>query len=252
MLNYSIPIPKKYWTAVDQGGKVVMDSFKGHNLACYLPFGFTADKKYDIFYFKMGTNNKASQFWNWPGYVNNFNYVIDNLIANGEIKPCVIVVIDGEKPNQSWLPANAYDLICYVEGKVLSYANKDPNQIIPSAPHRAVGGWSLGSIECRTMLVNEKKNDYWKMFGWYDIQSGYNATNMDKISPIPFVGCAAGSVDDPNCVKFTKTCKKYFTQKQELLKNVAQIVPGYSHMITCQLNYFFNAIQFFFGPSTDN
>jgi hypothetical protein len=169
--------------------------------------------------------------------------VIDNLIERGEIEPCIVVSIQGNPPGGSWLPENAYGLICFVEGKLTTYACRDANKIIESAPHRAVGGWSLGAIECRTILVNDKKNDAYKYFEWYDIQSGYNSKGMDKISKIPFVGCAAGSRDDVGCIKFTADCAKYFVGTE----NRAQIVDGYTHMIKYQLAYFYNAIRFFFG-----
>ncbi len=69
---------------------------------------------------------------------------------------------------------------------------------------------------------------------------------MDKIDPLPFVGCAAGSKDDGGCITFTKTCAQYFAANPALNKNVAQIVNGYQHYIKYQVNYFYNAIKYFF------
>ena len=247
MLDYSIPIPKEYWNKPEESGVVLNDAVNGKKICVYIPYGYNPENCYDVFYFKMGTNNKATQFFTWPGIFSNFNYVIDNLIKRGEIRPSIIVSIDGEGPNRSWLPDNAYTLVCYVEGKYTSYAKRNADLIIESAPHRAIGGWSLGSIECRTMLVNDNGNNYWNMFGWYDIQSGYNANKMNTISPIPFVACVAGSRDDRSCINFTNTCKKYFLETPGLEKNVAQVVPGYTHMIKYQLNYFYNAIKHFFA-----
>jgi len=241
-MDYSKPIPKEYWRPCEHQGTLVQDSFGGKNLVAYLPHGYSKEKEYPIVYFKMGTNNTAMQFWSYLPYTSHFEYVIDNMIERGEIYPCVIVSIDGNSAGKSdWLPKNAYALICYVEGKVRTYAKGDASKIIESAPFRAVGGWSLGAIEVRNILVNDYGNDFWKFFGVYDIQSGYNSKKMSIISDIPFVGCAAGSNDDPNCVRFTKDCEKYFKGT----KNVAQIVRGYSHAIQFQVAYFYNAIQNF-------
>lgn len=245
MLDYSIPIPKEYWNPTE-GGSIVRDSFKGRKLCVYLPKGYSPEERYDIFYFKMGTNNSAEQFWTYPRYTSHFENVIDHLIEEGEIRPCVIVSIDGEAPNGSWLPVNAYDLICYVEGRITTYAEKDATKIMASRDHRAIGGWSLGAIECRTMLVNAKKNDYYKVFGKWDIQSGYNADGMAGIDPSVFVGCAAGSRDAVGCVTFTRNCQGIFKKTPALQKNHAQIVPGYTHAIGYQLAYFYNAIRYFF------
>lgn len=243
MLDYSKPIPSEYWQRIEHGGQLVSDSYKGKRLSIYVPYGYDSNKEYPIFYFKMGTNNKAEQFWTYPGITSHYEYVIDNLIERGEIEPTIIVVIQGNPAGGSWLPENAYGLICYIEGRYRSYARGDAAKIVESAPHRAVGGWSLGAIECRTVLVNDRKNDFWKCFGWYDIQSGYNSKGMNKISNIPFVGCAAGTNDDPSCVKFTADCMKYF----QGTKDTAQVVRGYTHMIKYQLAYFYNAIRYFFG-----
>lgn len=242
-IDFSKPIPQEYWQACKNQGTLVNDSFGGKNLCIYIPFGYDAGKPYDIFYFKMGTNNTASQFWFWKGYNPHFNYVIDNLIDRCIIKPCIIVSIDGNKAGKDWLSDNAYSLLCYVEGKYTTYAYKDAARIIDSAPHRAIGGWSLGAIECRNILVNEKRNDYWKSYGFFDLQSCYNAKQMETISPIPVVACVAGSKDDPSCVAFTNACKNIFSTNAPLRKNHAQIVNGYTHAINYQIAYFYNAIQ---------
>jgi hypothetical protein len=243
-MDYSIPIPKEYWKPCEHQGTLVQDRFNGKDLVAYLPYGYTKEKEYPIFYFKMGMNNSAMQFWTFLPYTNHFEYVIDNLIERGEVHPCVIVSIQGNAGGEKgWLQENAYALICYVEGKVRTYAKGDASKIIESAPYRAVGGWSMGSIETRTMLVDDLKNGFWKMFGYYDIQSGYNSKKMNTISDIPLVRCVCGSNDDPNCVKFTKDCEKFF----KCTKNIAQIVKGYTHSIQYQVAYFYNAIQDFEG-----
>ena len=240
MLDYSKPIPKEYWKKTANGGVLVEDHYGGKTLMAYLPFGFHRDKQYDIFYFKMGMGNTAKQFWSFPPYTSHFEYVIDNLIDRCIIKPCIIISIDGERED-GWLQYNALGLVKYVESKVRSFADRDmsPANLIKTAGHRALGGWSLGSIESEEILKNTCRNDYYKMFGFYDIQSGYTAKGMDKISKEPFVGCVAGSADDPKCVAFTKACAAFDTVDK------AQIVPGYTHAIQFQVRYFYNAIQCF-------
>lgn len=245
MLDYSKQIPTEYREECAHKGKLVLEKYKGKTIDVYIPYGYSPEKMYPIFYFKMGWGNTAKQFFTYEGYTSHFEYVLDNLIDREEIEPCIVVSIDGETKG-SWLPENAYGLICFVEGKLTTYACRDANKIIESAPHRAVGGWSYGAIECRTMLVNERNNDFWRYFGWYDIQSGYNSSGMNSISGIPFVGCVAGSNDDPKCVRFTADCAKFFMEKEKLKKDHAQIVSGCRHAINFQVRYFYNAIRYFF------
>ena len=251
-LDYSIKIPKEYWNKPVNEGRFVSDTYCGRKVVAYLPYGYDKTKVYNCCYFKMGTSNSAEQFWTYPGYISHFEYVIQNLIDRGEIEPTVVVSVQGNPPNQGWIQYHALGLVQFVESKISTYAKFDvtPGNLIATANHRAIGGWSLGSIETVRMLCNDQFNDYYKMFNFYDIQSGYNPTGMNKIDPKPFVGCVAGSNDDPNCVRFTNQCANYFATIPDLNKNKAQIVPGYTHMITYQLNYFFNAIKVFF-PLTE-
>ena len=247
MIDFSKLIPADFWNKCDKCGQLVADSYNNKGLMAYLPYGFHRDNQYDIFYFKLGTNNKAAQLFNYPPYVNHFEYVLDNLIDRCIIKPCIVIAIDGNRPNQGWLQTNALGLVQYVETKVRSFAdrNVEAANLIKTRSHRAVGGWSLGAIECRTMLINGTHNDFYKIFGYYDIQSGYNATGMATIDPAVLVRCVCGSRDDGGCVVFTSQCLKYFTEMPKLKKDKAQIVSGYTHSIQYQVRYFYNAIQEF-------
>ena len=114
MLDYSIPIPAEYWNKIEQGGNLTDDAYAGKKICIYTPYGYDPNQKYDIFYFKMGTNNPARQFWTFSGQTSHFEYVIDNMIFRNEIKPCIIVSIDGNKPNTGCLQYNAEGLIYYV------------------------------------------------------------------------------------------------------------------------------------------
>ena len=240
-LDYSVKIPKEYWNPIQNKGKLVTDTYCDRKIVAYIPYGYDKTKPYFISYFKLGTNNKAENFFNWPGYVNHFEYVLDNMIANGDIQPTIVVSIQGNPPNTPWMQSHALGLIQYVESKLSTYAKFDvsPGNLIATADYRMVCGWSLGSIEITRMLCNDLCNDYYKAFGYYDIQSGYNPTGMNKIDPKPFVGVVAGSADDPSCVRFTNQCANYFATVPELNKNIAQVIAGYTHMITYQLNYFY-------------
>lgn len=242
-LDYTKPIPAEFWNKPKHNGAIVVDKYNGKTLNVYLPYGYSKGTSYPFFYFKMGTNNTAAQFFTYPGDTSHFEYVLDNLIEKGIIVPTIVVSIDGNAPNQGWLQYNAQGLVNYVENKFNRGLRRSIFTRVLSNTRRAVGGWSLGAIECRTMLVDDVHNGYYRLFGYYDIQSGYNANGMNNISQSPFVGCAAGSNDDPNCVKFTKQCAEYFKGT----RNVAQVVDGYTHMIKFQNNYFYCAIQAFFG-----
>lgn len=234
-LDYSVPIPSNYKSSTIQKGSVSYDSFNGRTIGIYTPYGYNAATAYSIFYFKMGMNGTAQQFWN--GGLGN---IIDNLILNGEIKPIIFVTIQGESGSNVWLNPNIGGLVSYVESKYHTYGT-------PST--RALGGWSQGSIEVENVLVNSNKNNYYQLFAWFDIQSGYSNSGMYTIDSSPFVGVVAGSKDDPPCITFTKAVAEKWAANPSYSKNVTQIVDGYDHYQTSQLNYLYNAIRFIFSAS---
>jgi len=118
----------------------------------YTPPGYSPDKKYPVIYLLHGLNSGAGQ---WPYWV-RADYVIDNLIAEGKIKPVIMVfpncntnvTVEKPKPNEEEERKGGYkgygisfendllkDIIPYIESNYSVYTNRK---------HRALGGLSMG------------------------------------------------------------------------------------------------------------
>ncbi|HJV77452.1 MAG TPA: alpha/beta hydrolase-fold protein [Paludibacter sp.] len=118
----------------------------------YTPPGYTPDKKYPVIYLLHGLNSGAGQ---WPYWV-HADYVIDNLIAEGKIKPVIMVfpncntnvTVVNPKPDEQEERTGGY------KGYGISFENDLLNDIIPyieahysvyaDRKHRTLAGLSMG------------------------------------------------------------------------------------------------------------
>ena len=118
----------------------------------YTPPGYSPSKKYPVIYLLHGLNSGAGQ---WPYWV-RANDVIDNLIAEGKIKPVIMVfpncntnvTVNNAKPDEQEDRKDGYkgygvsfendllkDIIPYVESHYSVYTDRK---------HRALAGLSMG------------------------------------------------------------------------------------------------------------
>ncbi|WP_291125886.1 alpha/beta hydrolase-fold protein [Flavobacterium sp. UBA6031] len=118
----------------------------------YTPPGYSPDKKYPVIYLLHGLNSGAGQ---WPYWV-HADYVIDNLIAEGKIKPVIMVfpncntnvTVTNPKPDEQEDRKGGYkgygisfendllkDIIPYVESHYSVYTDRK---------HRTLAGLSMG------------------------------------------------------------------------------------------------------------
>lgn len=118
----------------------------------YTPPGYSPGKKYPVIYLLHGLNSGNGQ---WPFWV-HADYVIDNLLAEGKIKPMIMVfpncntnvTVTNPKPNEQEERKGGYkgygivfendllhDIIPYIESHYSVYTDRK---------HRALAGLSMG------------------------------------------------------------------------------------------------------------
>lgn len=125
-------------------------------LYVYLPYGYDADKRYNVLYLLHGSGGNA-QYWFKE---TNWTTVFDNMIQKGDCEPFIIVtptfyysdVIKDEKLRDSRYDQNYFYhelrevIIPLVEGRYSTYAERDGEgnilgeSIIQSRGHRAMAG----------------------------------------------------------------------------------------------------------------
>lgn len=139
----------------------------------YLPAGYDQndqDRKYNVLYLLHGVGGNRYEWLYGSGQVDG-NFVIcnilDNLIANGDIEPVIVVIPEGRSA-QDWentaFTAHEtnilgfyyfdyelrYDLIPFIESTYNTYANikdKSSEAIAYNRHHRAIAGLSMGGMQ---------------------------------------------------------------------------------------------------------
>lgn len=198
----------------DEGGSVKME--KQANV--YLPAGYDESKPYNVLYLMHGGGENMNTWLVGNDYSGN-KKMVDNLIANGEIEPLIIVTPTFYRP--SGVPDNPdltsqfqyelrRDLIPYVESHYSTYAGGDVSDenLIKTRMHRAFAGLSMGSMTTyRAALYTN-----YDVFAWFGPYSGCQGPGgnqdaeadkivsviedgADKGMPLGFLYCGNGVAD---------------------------------------------------------
>lgn len=142
-----------------QAGQVITETYNGirgnKTLKVYLPYGYDANKKYNIFYLMHGGGENENTIF---GSDVNLQNILDHMIENGELEPMIVVTPtfngNGSEAQNFWEEFRA-SVIPFVEGKYSTYANSTSDaDIKASRRHRAYGGFSMGSVSTWNVFLN--------------------------------------------------------------------------------------------------
>lgn len=141
-----------------------------------------SNKRYNVMYLLHGVGGDQFEWLISNGKVDD-NYIIcnivDNLIANGEIEPMIIVFPNGRSAydwtDQSFNSSGTnmlgfyyfdyelrYDLIPYMESNYNTYANitdTAPDAIAYNRLHRAIAGLSMGGMQALNLILGGYRHD---------------------------------------------------------------------------------------------
>lgn len=171
LITKTIPYPVDYSQPSSHSGELKTISYstanyadgtlsRRTNQACiYLPYGYNLDtaRKYNVLYLIHGHYGDYSTFLTFGnGLLRN---VLDNMIANNEIEPVIIVTpsYNYEQPTPNYVDADKYcealtqellnDLMPVVESDFRTYAEStDHEGFEQSRNHRMIGGFSMGAV----------------------------------------------------------------------------------------------------------
>lgn len=152
----------------------------------YLPPGYDAEDKetkYNVLYLLHGVGGSRYEWLRGSG-VTHDSYVIcnvlDNLIANGEIEPLLVVFPEGRSAHDwtdtAFAPQKTnllgfyyfdyelrHDLIPFVEANFNTYADisdDSPEGIAFSRQHRAIAGLSMGAMQALNLTLGGYRHDF--------------------------------------------------------------------------------------------
>lgn len=164
----------------------------------YTPPGYSKDanKRYPVLYLQHGWGEDETA-WSNQGHA---NLIMDNLIADGKIKPFIIVMTYGMTNELKWGHLREFkvdtfqtvlteELIPYIDAHFRTLANRE---------NRAMAGLSMGGMETHAITLNKPE-----IFSQYALLSGglYTPEELkDKSKPkLIFISC--GSRENPDRVK---------------------------------------------------
>ena len=188
-IQYTTPVPSEFFQAATQQGTIELVEYDSKDYTqssrpatrkpayVYVPYGYDPSKQYDVIYLLHGWTGVAEEYFlgrsgnSRTGLVNIF----DNLIQRGLCHPFIAVSPTWDKDNRSkdWGESTreaavfsqeyVNDLIPAVETRYSTYLTEaTPEGILASRAHRAIGGFSLGSIT--TWYVFEQAFPYSRMY----------------------------------------------------------------------------------------
>ena len=166
----------------------------------YTPPGYEKEKskRYPVLYLQHGWGEDETA-WSNQGHA---NLIMDNLIADGKIKPFIIVMTYGMTNDVKIGPGALRnfkvdgfqtvltdELIPYVDANFRTYSDK---------AHRAMAGLSMGGMETHAITLNKPD-----VFDYYALLSGgtYTPAEITDKSKVKLVFLSCGSRERPEGVK---------------------------------------------------
>ena len=166
-------------------------------------YGKDKSKRYPVLYLQHGWGEDETA-WSNQGRA---NLIMDNLIAEGKIKPFIIVMTYGMTNEVRWGHMNEFkienfqtvlvdELIPYVDANFITIADQH---------HRAMAGLSMGGMETHTITLNKPE-----VFSYYALLSGglYKPEEIKDKSKVKLIFLSCGSFENPDGIKNAATALK--------------------------------------------
>lgn len=281
-------IPEEYYQAAAQQGTVVELTYNTYEsktyeqkskvltkrAIVYLPYGYTEENKYNVFYLMHGGWGNEATTLGTPDQPNSFKNVVDHAIANGDIEPLIIVcsTYNNESSQDSADYTLAYytltvnyhnelvnDLIPAVEGTYSTYANSTSQEgIKDSRDHRGFGGFSMGSVATWYAFVNclDEFRYFLPMSGAMDYEGNDvdTAVTASGHSSNDFFIYAITGTDDFESGHLTRQIEgmlgmpsgNFISRDRDESGNIAfRVKDGYAHDGRAAMEYTYNGLMWF-------
>lgn len=164
----------------------------------YTPPGYGKDvsEKYPVLYLQHGWGEDETA-WSNQGHA---NLIMDNLIAEGKIKPFIIVMTYGITNELKWGHLKEFkidtfqtvlvdELIPYIDAHFRTLSNRE---------NRAMAGLSMGGMETHTITLNKPD-----VFSYYALLSGglYTPEELQGKTKPKLIFLSCGSKESPDRIK---------------------------------------------------
>jgi enterochelin esterase-like enzyme len=164
----------------------------------YTPPAYGNDKstRYPVLYLQHGWGEDETA-WSNQGRA---NLIMDNLIAEGKIKPFIIVMTYGMTNEIKFGGIRNFDITPFqtvLVDELIPYVDANFNTIADQQ-HRAMAGLSMGGMETHTITLNKPE-----VFSYYALLSGglYKPEEIKDKSKVKLIFLSCGSFENPDGVK---------------------------------------------------
>ena len=164
----------------------------------YTPPGYNNDgkKRYPVLYLQHGWGEDETA-WSNQGHA---NLIMDNLIANGKIKPFIIVMTYGMTNELKFGKIKEFDIKPFqtvLVDELIPYVDSN-FRTLADQPHRAMAGLSMGGMETHTITLNKPE-----VFSHWALLSGgtYKPEEIKDKSKVKLIFTSCGSRENPDGVK---------------------------------------------------
>ena len=260
--------PGNYFNQPANHGTVIKENYNGingnKNMYVYVPYGYDESKKYNVFYLMHGGNESEETCFNDNNI--NIDIMLDNMIANGDIEPMIVVTPTFNKaPSADGVNEEMRkSIIPYVEQKYSTYANGDTSieSLKASRYHRAYGGFSMGGGSTWANLrMNIDIIAYFMPLSghcWDGAGAVINAIKQSGFTQREYFILAATGTEDiayGNMVPMINDLKKdteHFTYTSDFSKGNLYFLAaqGNVHWWPQVRHYIYDALPYFFHEGT--
>jgi len=159
-------------------------------------YGKDQSKRYPVLYLQHGWGEDETA-WSNQGHA---NLIMDNLIAEGKIKPFIIVMTYGMTNEIKFGGLRNFDVKPFqtvLTEELIPYVDANFNTIADQ-PHRAMAGLSMGGMETKMITLNKPE-----VFSHYALLSGgtYAPDEIKDKSKVKLIFLSCGSKENPDRVK---------------------------------------------------
>ena len=159
-------------------------------------YGKDPSKRYPVLYLQHGWGEDETA-WSNQGHA---NLIMDNLIAEGKIKPFIIVMTYGMTNEIKFGGLRNFDIKPFqtvLVDELIPYVDANFNTIADQ-PHRAMAGLSMGGMETKTITINKPE-----VFSHFALLSGgtYAPDDIKDKSKVKLIFLSCGSKENPDRVK---------------------------------------------------
>jgi enterochelin esterase-like enzyme len=159
-------------------------------------YGKGKSKRYPVLYLQHGWGEDETA-WSNQGHA---NLIMDNLIAEGKIKPFIIVMTYGMTNEIKFGGLRNFDIIPFqtvLVDELIPYIDANFSTLADQK-HRAMAGLSMGGMETHTITLNKPD-----VFSYYALLSGgvYKPEEIKDKAKVKLIFLSCGSKERPDGVK---------------------------------------------------